>query len=187
MKVLVVGDDPLARSGLVARLDGRVDVVADTAPREAARLADLADVVLRDLGVGDAHQGRVERPTLALVPDAARAADALAARALGALYRDAEPDRVAAALVAVSQGLVVVDPAFAPRRESRPDQDPLTPREAEVLAQLALGLSNKEIADRLGISDHTAKFHVNAIMGKLGATTRTEAVVRAARLGWLLL
>ena len=63
----------------------------------------------------------------------------------------------------------------------------LTPRESEVLQLLAEGLPNKAIAERLGISDHTAKFHVNAILGKLGASTRTEALAQAARLGLVLL
>ena len=65
--------------------------------------------------------------------------------------------------------------------------EPLTPREVEVLQLLSQGLSNKLIGARLGISEHTAKFHVNAISGKLGAQGRTDAVVRAARLGLLLL
>jgi len=65
--------------------------------------------------------------------------------------------------------------------------EPLTPRESEVLQLLAQGLPNKAIAERLRISDHTAKFHVNAILGKLGAQTRTEAIVHAARLGLVLL
>jgi DNA-binding NarL/FixJ family response regulator len=56
-----------------------------------------------------------------------------------------------------------------------------------VLQLLAEGLSNRTVAERLGISEHTAKFHVNAILGKLGASTRTEAIVAAARLGLVLL
>jgi DNA-binding NarL/FixJ family response regulator len=67
-----------------------------------------------------------------------------------------------------------------------PDE-PLTPREMEVLQRLAEGLTNKAIAQELGISEHTIKFHVNAIMGKLHAQSRTEAVVRATRLGLILL
>jgi DNA-binding NarL/FixJ family response regulator len=63
----------------------------------------------------------------------------------------------------------------------------LTPREQEVIQLLAEGLPNKTIADRLHISEHTVKFHVNAILSKLGAQSRTEAVVRATRLGLLLL
>jgi DNA-binding CsgD family transcriptional regulator len=60
---------------------------------------------------------------------------------------------------------------------------PLTRREREVLQLLAGGMTNKEIAARLGVTDHTIKFHVNGILGKLGAVTRTEAVVEAARRG----
>ena len=68
-----------------------------------------------------------------------------------------------------------------------PDGLLFTPRETEVLALMAEGLSNKLIADRLKISEHTAKFHVNAILNKLDAETRTEAVVSAARRGLLML
>jgi DNA-binding NarL/FixJ family response regulator len=86
---------------------------------------------------------------------------------------------------------VVLDQAAAEpffRREAPSTPvDPLTPRELEVLNLLAEGFSNKLIADRLRISEHTVKFHVNAILGKLGAETRTEAVVAAARLGLILL
>jgi two-component system nitrate/nitrite response regulator NarL len=62
-------------------------------------------------------------------------------------------------------------------------EEPLTPREIEVLEEMAEGLSNKAIAARLGISDQTVKFHVAAICGKLGAANRTEAVRRAIRRG----
>ena len=65
--------------------------------------------------------------------------------------------------------------------------EPLTPRELEVLKRMAEGLSNKQIARELAISEHTIKFHVNAILGKLGAQSRTEAVVRATRAGLILL
>jgi two-component system nitrate/nitrite response regulator NarL len=63
----------------------------------------------------------------------------------------------------------------------------LTPRELEVLQLLAEGLPNKAIGLRLSISEHTVKFHVNAILGKLGAQSRTDAVVRATRLGLIIL
>ena len=63
----------------------------------------------------------------------------------------------------------------------------LTPREAEVLALLGEGLSNRAIADRLGISERTAKFHASSILAKLGAASRAEAIVRAARLGLLVI
>ncbi|MGK2965089.1 MAG: response regulator transcription factor, partial [Tepidiformaceae bacterium] len=63
--------------------------------------------------------------------------------------------------------------------------EPLTSRELDVLRQLALGLPNKTIAFNLGISDHTVKFHVSAVLAKLGAASRTEAVMLAARRGLL--
>ena len=68
-----------------------------------------------------------------------------------------------------------------------PDRVWLTPRELEVLAAMADGVSNKAIAGRLGISFHTAKFHVAAILAKLNADSRTEAVARAAQLGLVML
>jgi DNA-binding NarL/FixJ family response regulator len=65
--------------------------------------------------------------------------------------------------------------------------EPLSARERDVLRLMAEGLSNKLIARDLGISEHTVKYHVNAILGKLGAQSRTEAVVRATRIGLILL
>jgi DNA-binding NarL/FixJ family response regulator len=70
-------------------------------------------------------------------------------------------------------------------RHDAPILEPLTPRELEVLTLLAEGWPNKRIADRLGISDQTVKFHVSSICGKLGAANRTEAVRRALRNGLL--
>ena len=95
---------------------------------------------------------------------------------------------------AVVAGLTVVDPTVAgllglqPR--TRPAEaadlgDPLSPRELQVLALVADGLPNKAIARELGISEHTAKFHVGSVLGKLGAGSRTEAVTLATRRGIL--
>jgi DNA-binding NarL/FixJ family response regulator len=92
---------------------------------------------------------------------------------------------------AVANGIAVFEPGFlrtlVASRTAPVDSLTLTPREAEVLALIAEGLSNKLIADRLKISEHTAKFHVNALLTKLSAETRTEAVVLAARRGLLML
>jgi two-component system nitrate/nitrite response regulator NarL len=133
-------------------------------------------------------------PAVALLVDATRLEDVFAAGILGALARDAPPAAVRAALACAAQGLVVMDPGFhrgraAPsgeRRHAEP-MDSLTPREVEVLALLATGMPNKLIAHHLGISEHTAKFHVTAVMGKLGAQSRTDAVIRAARRGMVSL
>ena len=77
--------------------------------------------------------------------------------------------------------------AFFPHSAVEEIVEALTPREMDVLEMLAEGLSNKMIAHRLSISDHTAKFHVNSILAKLHAGTRTEAVTRGIRLGLIKL
>jgi two-component system, NarL family, nitrate/nitrite response regulator NarL len=104
----------------------------------------------------------------------------------GMLPRDAPAAQIIAAIYAASAGLVVLQAddtmAILPTPAEQP-AEPLTPRELEALDMLAEGLSNKLIAHKLGISEHTAKFHVNSILAKLNAGTRTEAVMRGVRLG----
>lgn len=206
-RVLIVGEDPLARGGLAVLLAGAagVLVVGQTAPgaQTAAAVTGLQpDAVLWDLGVsprevpdGIGGVGGIGSlpAVVVLVADEEVAVEALAAGARGVLPREAGPGRIAAALRAAARGLVVLDDEFAaallrPRAPSVSALvEPLTSRELEVLQLLSEGLSNKEIGSRLGISESTAKFHVNAIAGKLGANGRTDAVVRAARLGLLVL
>jgi DNA-binding NarL/FixJ family response regulator len=205
LDVLVVGDDPLARDRVAAliaeraglRVIGRVGTGEEALPEVSAstRLTVLWDLGL-DVRTGlerFRERADAEFPIVVLVADSERTRDALAAGARGVLLRDVDSDRVEIALRAVAAGLVVLDgglEAALQRPESRAAADlvePLTAREREVLALLAEGLPNKIIAARLGISDHTAKFHVNAILGKLGAESRTEAVMRAVRLGWIAL
>jgi DNA-binding NarL/FixJ family response regulator len=157
-------------------------------------------VVLWDLGwdptpaleqLADLRDYRL--PTVALLPDENHAAGAWSAGARGLLLRDASDDDLVTALQTVAQGLACLDPTLAepllPAREQPPGLmvEELTDRELEVLRLLAEGLPNKTIAQRLGLSEHTVKFHVNAVMGKLGAQSRTEAVVRATRLGLIIL
>jgi two-component system, NarL family, nitrate/nitrite response regulator NarL len=147
----------------------------------STRLERLAE--LRDAGY----------PMVVLISSDLQAAAAWAAGARGLLLREVPAETLVASLQAVAQGLVVWDQALAAtllpptRGEPAPPPEPLTPRELEVLQLVAEGLPNKTIADRLHISEHTVKFHMNALMGKLGAQSRTEAVVRATRLGILLL
>ena len=133
-------------------------------------------------------------PVLALVNQDETIA-AIAAGASGALHRDSPPSAISAALLALTEGLAVFDRSFVSSlvpKDRPPEQlseaavapvETLTNREREVLGLLAEGLSNKEIAQTLQISEHTAKFHVNSILQKLSAQKRVEAVVRAARLG----
>jgi DNA-binding NarL/FixJ family response regulator len=121
---------------------------------------------------------------------------ALRAGARAVLPPDATVEALRAVLPAVREGLVVLPPAAAlalagglPGAASLPDPAPggLTPREREVLSLLAAGASNKVIARRLGLSFHTAKAHVAAVLHKLGAGSRADAVARGARAGLVLL
>ena len=205
LRVLVVSADPLARTGLALLLRDQegLTVSGQVAPDEdwPAPGEDTApDVAVWDLGL-DLRSGLAEMrsletagpPVVAIVADEADAREALAAGARGALSRNADGDRLAAALRAVALGLVVLDETFAEDAlrsvPATPQELPesLTPRELEVLQLLAQGLPNKLIAQRLGISDHTAKFHVNAILGKLGVQSRSEAIVQAVRMGLVML
>jgi len=219
LRVLIVADDPLVRTGLalllahqpggtvVGQIAGNADVLA------GLRLYH-PDVVVWDCGWQSSLSASPTRPeqggaeialghlvdlreagqaVLVLLADTADAVSVWTAGVRGLLLRDVDVATLATALPAVAQGLVVLDPALAlallPLRQPHPTApvDGLTPRELEVLRLLAEGLPNKTIADRLHISEHTVKFHVNAILSKLGAQSRTEAVVRATRLGLLLL
>ncbi len=171
--VHVAAADPYARAGLEALV-----------LRSGLLLGGPdADVVLCDGARGDGTW-------LALVLDEEGASAALAAGARGVLIRGADATAIGAAIRAIAAGLLVIDPALAAgvlrARPPRPAEG-LTPREREVLELLASGASNKEIASELGISGHTAKFHVVAILEKLGAASRTEAVMLAARSGMLTL
>jgi len=100
---------------------------------------------------------------------------------------------VTAAVRTLAAGLLALNESFVPLllRDSpaSPEElaEPLTPREREVLQLLSQGLPNKQIAQRLAISEHTVKFHVNAIFGKLGVQSRSEAIVHAVRMGLVVL
>jgi DNA-binding NarL/FixJ family response regulator len=103
------------------------------------------------------------------------------------LPREAALEQIVAAVYAAAAGLIAVPAEVGSSiiLTSESGVDHLTPRELEVLEMLAEGLSNKQIAAHLNISEHTAKFHVNSILNKLSAGTRTEAVMRALRRGLL--
>jgi DNA-binding NarL/FixJ family response regulator len=203
LRLVVIAEDPLARDVFRDRLleDPLTEVVASVgAPEEllAALARGPADAAVWDLGVRPdvalamAPEVLAEiSEVLALAIDGQAAADAVAAGVRAAIARDRGGRAIAAAARALLQGFEVIDPRLEPADAlPRPRQrrtDELTPREREVLALLVEGRSNRAIAERLGISEHTAKFHVTALMQKLGAQTRTEAVVKAARLGLVTL
>jgi len=205
LRVLIIARDPLARAGLAVLLEqqpgcvvvGQVDGEAD-----ALDAIDIyqPELVLFDLGWDAttappqlAALGQAEVPVVVLLPDDAAATDVWQAGALGLLLRNSDAGQIGAALQAARQGLAVVAPelagtlSHAPLPDAPKLLDPLTPREVEVLQLLAEGLPNKAIARRLAISEHTVKFHVNSILSKIGAQSRTEAVVKATQLGLILL
>jgi DNA-binding NarL/FixJ family response regulator len=197
LSVLIVAENPLARMGLAALLAGQsaLEVVGQTSGSDLQdELETLEpDVIVWDWGWDEAPRLPGSVPVVALLKEADQAGEAWAAGARGLLLGSTEPDALAAAVNAAAQGLAVMEPGLA-RATAQPETDgaeadiePLTPREREVLQLLAEGLPNKTIAARLTITDHTVKFHVNAIMGKLGVQSRTEAVVRATRLGLIIL
>jgi two-component system, NarL family, response regulator YdfI len=103
----------------------------------------------------------------------------------GMLQTDASAEQIVQAIKSVGAGLLIFDSAIIaqPSDDDAPPAESLTPRESEVLRLLADGLGNKEIAMRLNISEHTIKFHIRSILGKLGASSRTEAVSRGLRSG----
>jgi DNA-binding NarL/FixJ family response regulator len=196
----VVSADPLAGRALVRSLMSQIGIAVtgrSISNQDVGPALDQApaDVLLIDAGMsGPAEEtwADLPLPALWLVTSSEAAAQALRLGAGGVLKREAEPPVLASALRSVFQSLVVLEPTFlAPLLTLEPPSaapiDELTKREREVLELLARGLSNKGIAEALKISDHTVKFHVNALLSKLGAQSRTEVVVRAARRGWLSL
>jgi DNA-binding NarL/FixJ family response regulator len=140
-------------------------------------------------------------PVILLVENPARRiSDGLPPGVRAVLPRNVTPAEIVGAIEAVAAGLYVFHPAdldsIPPFRSPDADAAPglseplvehLTAREIEVLQLLSEGLGNKEIASRLNISEHTAKFHVASIMGKLGATSRTEAVTLGIRRGLVMI
>lgn len=202
VRVLIVADDPLARAGLAALLAERpllalVGQVAGDDEMLSHLEVYRPDVILWDLGwdAGELPEtfSEVGAPVLALLPHEELAPAAWRAGTRGMLLRDGDGDLLETALKALAQGLLLLEPALVDTISTpselagEPPVEPLTPREEEVLSLLAEGLSNRAIGQELDISEHTVKFHVNAIMNKLDAQSRTEAVVRATRLGLILL
>ncbi len=206
LRVLVVADDPLARAGLATMLSGvpGCEVVGQVGSE--AGVADAVEVYQPDVVVWDTGWDAarsVERledfseaastPVVALALDEEDASAVWSAGVQGLVPRDVDADRLFAAISAAAHGLSVLDPALAralsPPRSQPPAMPaaPLTAREQQVLRLLSQGMPNKAIAHELDICEHTVKFHLNSIMGKLGAQSRTEAVIIATRLGLILL
>jgi DNA-binding NarL/FixJ family response regulator len=203
IRVLIVDDHAVVRQGLRIFLDTERDFeVVGEAPNgeEAIRLARALqpDIVLMDLlmpGMGGIEATRlirsevddVEVVALTSVLDDESVVAAVRAGAIGYLLKSAEADDLRRSLRAAAAGQVQLDPAAAARLVSEVRApaavETLTDRESEVMRLLARGLANKEIGRKLRISEDTVKTHVSRILAKLGARSRTQAVLQAMRLG----
>jgi len=178
VRVHIATQSAVTRAGLEAILRGHGEI-------EVVNSASEADVLIREEApeAGD----NLARTPVVVLADEIPPLEALRSGARAVLASDAPAQQIIAAILAAAAGLAVV-PAeeslsvFSNGRFEQPTE-PLTPRETDVIEMLAEGMSNKMIAHRLEISEHTAKFHVNSILAKLRAGTRTEAVMRGIRLG----
>jgi len=210
LRVAVVAASPQVRASLQALVDATPTLdfagsAADVAAIADRFAGDLPDVVVEELEpqAGDLPAPGADRhpamPALVLLTDEADSDwihDALAGGATALLPRGATPGEVTAAIEAVAAGLCVLSPEILARllgERQGPRQmasaaliEMLTLREIEVLTMLAEGLGNKEIARQLDISDNTVKFHLSSIFGKLGASSRTEAVMQGMRHGLIM-
>jgi len=168
--------------GDVLRATGRFELVADD-----AESVELADVVLIEGSEASAVASKAleDGQALVVLSDEDEAVAPLRAGRGGValLSAAATVEQIVAGVEAAAAGLIAVSVEHAGVGASSAGEDPLTPREREVLQMLAAGLGNKEIGSRLHISDHTAKFHVSQILGKLGAGSRAEAVSIGMRRG----
>jgi DNA-binding NarL/FixJ family response regulator len=203
IRVLIAAPSAVVRAGLESLLAGVpgldvTGVFADLHGTEELR----PDVILAALPL-DQLNGATESggPAIVLLTDAEHpvwTAEALRMGVRATLPRDASAEAIIAAVEAAGSGMAVVDPleleallgaqfAVSPVSSTAAATATLTHRETEVLRLMAEGVANKEIAWRLGISEHTVKFHVASILGKLNASSRTEAVTRGLRQGLILM
>jgi len=208
--VLIVAPTAIARAKLAAVVGASKTLypvvgAADLSLPEHVEAAQY-DVLLVDLGSERAAAwlrnlgAEPVPPAIVLLTEEARrplGAEALRAGVRAVLPRHASGEEIIAAIEAAAAGLIVIHPdtvgAFQPgpsastRAGVVSARQPLTPREIEVLGMIAEGLGNKIIAARLGISEHTVKFHIASIFVKLNARSRTEAVTIGVRQGLLMI
>jgi len=209
IRVSIVAPSLAVRAGLRSLLtDELFEIVGESAKLGVDETGEEPDVViwfpassvaaeLIDLEIE--RQGSGSTAALLLIHDDPNMIGKLAQlhlRAWGLLPQEFSQAEINAAVRALNEGLVVVNPLWIqslnPRQVPESDDsdhmvEPLTGREMEILQLLALGLTNKQIASRLGVSAHTVKFHVSSIFGKMGTTNRTETVKLGLRKGLILL
>ena len=205
LRVVIADDQASVREGLVLLLGGLpgIDVVGAAADGEQALelvAEHQPDAILLDLhmpvldGIGATHRLAADHPGVAIVVlttyvDDTSVLEALRAGARSYLTKDADRTDIAQALRAAAGGLVVFDPrvhatllaATSPAAASPDPPDGLTQREAEILGLIARGLTNGEIAERLFLSSHTIKTHINRIFAKTGSRDRVAAIGYAQR------
>jgi two-component system, NarL family, response regulator YdfI len=188
-----------AEVAIIGRADDLEALDEELAEEAEAILVDATGASLGDLSLS-LEEARIPRESkVVLLVDQASPVSvnrAIQAGVRGILSAEVRPEQFSVALEAIVRGFVVLHPSEAAvsrsaRHPSTADftkaVERLTVRERDVLQMLSQGFGNKEIAARLGISEHTVKFHVASILGKLGASTRTEAVSVALRRGLILL
>ncbi|UQN15509.1 response regulator [Gulosibacter sp. ACHW.36C] len=201
-RVVICDDHPVVRAGLravLAHADG-LDVIGEAASAdEAVALAPGADVVTMDLRLGEGGDGVDATARIRALPSPPTVLiltnydtdnhilTAIEAGACGYLLKDAPPERLVRAVQRAAAGENVMDADILERLVGtlRAPRIHLTPREADVLAQLATGATNQTIGERLHLSPTTVKSHLAAIYGKLGVSSRTAAVSRARDQGLL--
>ena len=198
LSVLVVAAYPALRAGLVSLLAS--DRLLEPVASEGVELGDAGSApsaIVVDYSAGEPEEilSITETfPQSALVmigADPATDGPGLSGAPVAYLPSDVDAGALTAAVRAAASGLIVLDPTVAgatgvhTHTRTSESAEMLTAREREVLLLVAEGLPNKAIARELGISEHTAKFHVGSLLGKLGAASRTEAVTLATRRGIL--
>ena len=201
IRVLVGSRSSVVRAGL-ENLVRSIPSLEFVGAFDVSRIASaelIGDVLL--IEAGDSHEQEwpvltdLQSPVVVLMDtaDSALVSPALRSGVRGAISWGATPEEIEGAVHAVSAGLVVTTPAALAELlpEAQPFaealEEPLSERELEVLNLLAEGISNKLIAHQLSISEHTVKTHVASIFGKLGTSSRTEAVSQAIRRGLVML
>ncbi|MFI2271406.1 MULTISPECIES: response regulator transcription factor [Catenuloplanes] len=212
VRVIVVDDQPMLLAGFVAIIDAEDDLEVVGTAADGAAAVELAAAVRPDVVVMDIRMpgmdGLAATRLVTAADDPPRVLvlttfdldayvfEALRAGASGFLLKDADPDELLAAIRVIAGGEALLDPAVTGRlieafatgvtpspAPERPELAVLTPREREVLTLIAEGLSNAEIAARLGVGVGTVKTHVNALLTKIGVRDRVQATILAYDVG----